>query len=391
MTSIPLEPLVVPTDSIGLVSPQTVLIEKPLTLACGVVLPRHQLVFETYGTLNSDRSNAILICHALSGDHHAAGFHEGDNKPGWWNHYIGPGKAMDSDRFFIVSVNNIGSCFGSTGPTSINPETSEAWGASFPSLRARDWVESQKLLMDHLDIDCWAAVIGGSLGGMQAMRWSLEYPDKLLNAVVIASSMKLSAQNIAFNEIARRAIKSDPDFCDGNYLQEGKAPLHGLALARMIGHVTYLSDEVLGKKFGRELASGDFIDGTADPVEFEVESYLNYQGDKFSNAFDANSYILITKMLDYFDLAREYNNSAAEAFAHAQCKFLLISFSSDWRFSPQRSQEITDALIRAGKDVSYAAIDSNQGHDSFLLPNSRYQAALGGYLNRVANQLELSQ
>lgn len=391
MTSIPLEPLAVPTDSIGLVSPQTVLIEKPLTLACGIVLPSHQLVFETYGTLNSDRSNAILICHALSGDHHAAGFHEGDNKPGWWNHYIGPGKAMDSDRFFIVSVNNIGSCFGSTGPTSINPETSEAWGADFPSLRARDWVESQKLLMDHLDIHCWAAVIGGSLGGMQAMRWSLEYPDKLLNAVVIASSMKLSAQNIAFNEIARRAIKSDPDFCDGNYLQEGKAPLHGLALARMIGHVTYLSDEVLGEKFGRELASGDFIDGTADPVEFEVESYLNYQGDKFSNAFDANSYILITKMLDYFDLAREYNNSPTEAFAHAQCKFLLISFSSDWRFSPQRSQEITDALIRAGKDVSYAAIDSNQGHDSFLLPNSRYQAALGGYLNRVANQLESSQ
>lgn len=391
MTSIPLEPLAVPTDSIGLVSPQTVLIEKPLTLACGIVLPSHQLVFETYGTLNSDRSNAILICHALSGDHHAAGFHKGDNKPGWWNHYIGPGKAMDSDRFFIVSVNNIGSCFGSTGPTSINPETSEAWGADFPSLRARDWVESQKLLMDHLDIHCWAAVIGGSLGGMQAMRWSLEYPEKLLNAVVIASSMKLSAQNIAFNEIARRAIKSDPDFCDGNYLQEGKAPLHGLALARMIGHVTYLSDEVLGEKFGRELASGDFIDGTADPVEFEVESYLNYQGDKFSNAFDANSYILITKMLDYFDLAREYNNSPTEAFAHAQCKFLLISFSSDWRFSPQRSQEITDALIRAGKDVSYAAIDSNQGHDSFLLPNSRYQAALGGYLNRVANQLESSQ
>ena len=391
MTSIPLEPLAVPTDSIGLVSPQTVLIEKPLTLACGIVLPSHQLVFETYGTLNSDRSNAILICHALSGDHHAAGFHKGDNKPGWWNHYIGPGKAMDSDRFFIVSVNNIGSCFGSTGPTSINPETSEAWGADFPSLRARDWVESQKRLMDHLDIYCWAAVIGGSLGGMQAMRWSLEYPEKLLNAVVIASSMKLSAQNIAFNEIARRAIKSDPDFCDGNYLQEGKAPLHGLALARMIGHVTYLSDEVLGEKFGRELASGDFIDGTADPVEFEVESYLNYQGDKFSNAFDANSYILITKMLDYFDLAREYNNSPAEAFAHAQCKFLLISFSSDWRFSPQRSQEITDALIRAGKDVSYAAIDSNQGHDSFLLPNSRYQAALGGYLNRVANQLESSQ
>ncbi len=383
--------LEMPVDSIGLVSPQTVLIEKPLTLACGAVLPSHELVFETYGRLNEDKSNAILICHALSGNHHAAGFYAGDSKPGWWNHYIGPGKAMDSNRFYIVSVNNIGSCFGSTGPTSINPETGEAWGANFPSLRARDWVESQRLLMDHLGISCWAAVIGGSLGGMQTMRWSLEYPDRLLNAVVIASSMKLSAQNIAFNEIARRAIKSDPNFCDGNYLQQGKAPLHGLALARMIGHVTYLSDEALGEKFGRELASGDFVAGTSDPIEFQIESYLNYQGDKFSSAFDANSYILITKMLDYFDLSREYSSNPVAAFAHAQCKFLLISFSSDWRFSPQRSQEIADALITAGKDVSYTAIDSNQGHDAFLLPNSRYQAALGNYLNRVADQLEATQ
>ena len=383
--------LEVSSKNLGLVSPQKVLIEKPLTLACGVVLLTHELVFETYGTLNSDKSNAILICHALSGDHHAAGFYKGDSKPGWWDHYIGPGKAMDSDRFFIVSVNKIGSCFGSSGPTSINPVTGSVWGADFPSLRARDWVESQKLLMEHLDIDCWAAVIGGSLGGMQAMRWSLEYPDKLLNAVVIASSMKLSAQNIAFNEIARRAITSDPAFCDGNYIQQGKAPLHGLALARMIGHVTYLSDEALGKKFGRELASGDFVDSTEEPIEFQIESYLNYQGDKFSSNFDANSYILITKMLDYFDLSREYNNNPVAAFGHAQCKFLLISFSSDWRFSPKRSQEITDALVTAGKDVSYAAIDSNQGHDAFLLPNDRYQATLRKYLSRVADQLEFAQ
>ncbi|MDG1307522.1 MAG: homoserine O-acetyltransferase [Porticoccaceae bacterium] len=375
-------------DSIGIVKTQSVHINQPLKLACGVVLPEHKLVYETYGELNAQRSNGILLCHALSGDHHAAGFHEGDSRPGWWEHYVGPGKAIDSDKFFIVSVNNIGSCFGSTGPMSINPETGERWGASFPSLRARDWVESQRLLMEYLNIDCWAAIIGGSLGGMQAMRWSLEHPDKVLNAVVIASSMKLTAQNIAFNEIARRAIKSDPDFCDGNYLQQGKAPLRGLALARMIGHVTYLSDELMGQKFGRELRIGDLVDRNADPVEFQVESYLNYQGDKFSDSFDANSYILITKMLDYFDLSREYDNDPIKAFSHSKCNFLVISFSSDWRFAPERSREITDALLAANRPVSYAEIESDKGHDAFLLPNVRYEDALGGYLSRVATQLQ---
>jgi homoserine O-acetyltransferase len=374
--------------SIGIVKTQSVHINQPLKLACGVVLPEHKLVYETYGELNAQRSNGILLCHALSGDHHAAGFHEGDSRPGWWEHYVGPGKAIDSDKFFIVSVNNIGSCFGSTGPMSINPETGEPWGASFPSLRARDWVESQRLLMEYLNIDCWAAIIGGSLGGMQAMRWSLEHPDKVLNAVVIASSMKLTAQNIAFNEIARRAIKSDPDFCDGNYLQQGKAPLRGLALARMIGHVTYLSDELMGQKFGRELRIGDLVDRNADPVEFQVESYLNYQGDKFSDSFDANSYILITKMLDYFDLSREYDNDPIKAFSHSQCNYLVISFSSDWRFAPERSREITDALLAANRPVSYAEIESDKGHDAFLLPNVRYEDALGGYLSRVATQLQ---
>ncbi|MDO7634343.1 MAG: homoserine O-acetyltransferase, partial [Porticoccaceae bacterium] len=333
-------------------------------------------------------SNAILICHALSGHHHAAGFYEGDDKPGWWDDYIGPGKPMDSNRFFIVSLNNIGSCFGSTGPTSTNPATGEAWGAQFPPLRARDWVESQKLLMEKLGIDRWAAVIGGSLGGMQAMRWSLEHPDKVANSIVIASSMRLSAQNIAFNEIARRAIKSDPQFFNGDYLKQGAAPRHGLALARMIGHVTYLSDELMGQKFGRELRSGDFTQGESAPIEFQIESYLNYQGDKFSGGFDANSYILITKMLDYFDLAREYHNNPVEAFSHAQCDFLVISFSSDWRFSPQRSREIVDALIGAEKNVSYAEIESDQGHDAFLLPNPRYEQVLAKYLSRVADQLE---
>lgn len=375
-------------NSVGTVSAEKILIDKPLQLACGVVLPSHELMVETYGTLNADKSNALLICHALSGSHHAAGYYKGDEKPGWWDNYIGPGKPMDSNRFFIVSLNNIGSCFGSTGPTSINPETGEVWGADFPALRARDWVESQRLLMEHLGIDCWAAVIGGSLGGMQVMRWALEHPDKLANSIVIASSMKLTAQNIAFNEIARRAIKSDPDFHNGNYLQNNAIPKHGLALARMIGHVTYLSDELMGQKFGRELRSGTFSQGEATPVEFQIESYLNYQGDKFSDGFDANSYILITKMLDYFDLSREYNNNPVEAFSHAQCNFLVISFSSDWRFSPKRSREITDALIGAGKNVSYAEIESDLGHDAFLLPNPRYEQVLGNYLSGIADQLE---
>ena len=378
-------------SSIGVVKPQSVEIEQPLELACGVVLPSHRLVFETYGELNAERNNAILICHALSGDHHAAGFHQGDDKPGWWDHYIGPEKPIDSNKFFIVSVNNIGSCFGSTGPTSINPETGEVWGASFPSLRARDWVESQKLLMEHLQITCWAAVIGASLGAMQAMRWSLEYPERVRHAVVIASAMKLTAQNIAFNEIARRAIKSDPDFCDGNYLRHNKVPARGLALARMIGHVTYLSDESMGQKFGRQLRIGDLIEKNTNPIEFQVETYLNYQGDKFSDAFDANSYILITKMLDYFDLSREYNNDPVEAFGHANCNFLVISFSSDWRFAPERSREITDALLAANKSVSYAEIESDKGHDAFLLPNARYEAALGNYLAGVAAQLQSAE
>ena len=378
-------------NSLGLVKPQTVVIEQPLKLACGVVLPSHTLVYETYGELNTNKTNAILICHALSGNHHAAGLYEGDSKPGWWDNYIGPGKPIDSNRFFIVCVNNIGSCFGSTGPTSENPETGKPFGADFPPLRARDWVESQRLLMEHLEIDCWAAVVGGSLGGMQAMRWSLEHPDKLQHAVVIASSMKLTAQNIAFNEIARKAIKSDADFCDGNYLQEDKIPHRGLALARMIGHVTYLSDELMGQKFGRDLKAGDLLQGKTEPVEFQIESYLNYQGDKFSDFFDANSYILITKMLDYFDLAREYDHDPVAAFSHAQCKFLVVSFSSDWRFSPARSREITDALIAAGKDVSYIAIESDHGHDAFLLPNQRYQQALGLYLAKLADQIEGAQ
>ena len=356
-------------------------------LACGRELADYQLVYETYGELNSERSNAVLICHALSSHHHAAGYHEGEDKPGWWEVCIGPGKPIDTNLFYVVCVNNIGGCHGSTGPNSINPKTGATWGPDFPPLRVRDWVHAQKRLGDALGIEQWAAVIGGSLGGMQAMRWSLEYPDKLRHAVVIASAMKLTAQNIAFNEIARNAIRSDPDFHDGNYAGVGVIPKRGLTLARMIGHVTYLSDDLMGRKFGRELRKGDFQRGTYNAVEFEVESYLRYQGDKFSEVFDANTYILITRILDYFDLAREYDDDPVQAFSHALCKFLVVSFTTDWRFAPQRSREITDALIAAGRDVSYAEVDAPQGHDAFLLPIERYLSLFKAYMQGVADEV----
>lgn len=377
-----------PPDSVGLVTPQTVSFTEPLLLACGRMLPAYELVYETYGTLNDDASNAVLICHALSGHHHAAGWHSADDAhPGWWDLYIGPGKPIDTDKFFVVCPNNIGGCHGSTGPVSVDPTTDKPWGPDFPPLRARDWVNSQARLADHLGIQQWAAVIGGSLGGMQAMRWALEYPERLRHCVVIASAMKLTAQNIAFNELARQAIRSDPDFHDGHYLEHDTAPLRGLALARMIGHVTYLSDDALGRKFGRELRSGSFQRGMDEPVEFQVESYLRYQGDRFSNAFDANTYLLITKILDYFDLAREYDNDPVAAFRHAQCNFLVVSFSSDWRFSPARSEEIVAALVEANRNVSYSEIESSLGHDAFLLPNPRYENLFRQYMARVADDL----
>ena len=377
-----------PDTSVGIVSPQQLDFDGPFLLTCGRSIPGFKLMVETYGDLNQEASNAILICHALGGNHHAAGFHdEEDQKPGWWDNYIGPGKPIDTNHFFVVCPNNIGGCHGSTGPNTINPATDEPWGPEFPPLRARDWVNAQALLADRLGIDQWAAVIGGSLGGMQVMRWALEYPNRIRHAIVIASTMKLTAQNIAFNELARNAIKSDPDFCDGYFLREGKTPRNGLALARMIGHVTYLSDEMMGVKFGRELRSGSFQRGLDTPVEFQVESYLRYQGDRFSGSFDANSYILITKILDYFDLAREYQDDPVKAFSHATCSFLVVSFTSDWRFPPLRSREIVNALVAANKRVNYVEIESTQGHDAFLLPNERYWQALNIYLTRVRSEL----
>lgn len=370
--------------SVGIVSPQYLRCEQPLALACGRSLTGYDLVYETYGELNAQASNAVLVCHALSGHHHAAGYHnEQDSKPGWWHQCIGPGKPIDTERFFVVSLNNLGGCHGSTGPSSINPETGRVWGPDFPPIRVRDWVNSQARLADHLGIGSWAAVIGGSLGGMQAMRWALEYPDRVRHCIVIASAMKLSAQNIAFNEIARQAIESDLDFAGGNYQAQDKIPARGLALARMVGHITYLSDDAMADKFGRDLRSGTLEQGSDDKIEFQVESYLRYQGSQFSGSFDANTYMLMTRALDYFDLAREYDDDPVAAFSHARCSFLVLSFSTDWRFSPRRSREIVDALIAADRPVSYAEIEANEGHDAFLLPIPRYLDVFGAYMQRV--------
>ncbi len=375
----------IPENSVGLVTPEFHKFDEPLTLACGRTLTEYDLMVETYGELNAEKSNAVLICHALSGHHHAAGFHNADDrKPGWWDDYIGPGKPIDTNKFFVVSLNNIGGCHGSTGPASINPDTNKVWGADFPPLRARDWVHTQARLADKLGIDQWAAIVGASLGGMQAMRWALEYPERVRYCVVIAAAMKLTAQNIAFNETARQAIMADPDFHNGDYLKKNTIPSNGLSVARMVGHITYLSDDGMGKKFGRELRSGSFQQGSEDPVEFQIQSYLRYQGESFSTSFDANTYILMTRALDYFDLAREYDNDPEKAFRNALCKFLVISFTSDWRFTPERSREIVNALVKADKDVSYAEIESPHGHDAFLIRNQpRYEELFARYMDKI--------
>jgi homoserine O-acetyltransferase len=374
-------------SSVGIVTPRREHFPEGIALSCGRSLSEFELVYETYGSLNEARSNAVLICHALSGHHHAAGYHsDGDGKPGWWDHCIGPGKPIDTRHFFVVSLNNLGGCHGSTGPKSINPDTGQEFGPDFPPLRARDWVKSQAMLADRLGIDCWAAVIGGSLGGMQAMRWALEYPDRVRHCVVIAAALKLSAQNIAFNEIARQAIVSDPDFHQGHYHQHSTIPKRGLAIARMVGHITYLSDDAMAGKFGRDLNSGSLAQGNSEDVEFQVQSYLRHQGSSFSETFDANTYILMTRALDYFDLAREYNDDPVQAFSHARASFMVISFSSDWRFSPGRSREIVNALIDARRSVSYAEIDADQGHDAFLLPIPRYLDVFTAYMKRVGGE-----
>ncbi len=372
-----------PADSVGLVSPEQAHFNEPLALACGRQLGQYQLVYETYGQLNTQRNNAVLICHALSGHHHAAGYHSNeDSKPGWWDACIGPGKAIDTNRFYVVSLNNLGGCNGSTGPASINPQTGKSYGADFPMLTVEDWVHSQARLAERLGIEQWAAVIGGSLGGMQALQWSISYPQRLRHCIAIAAAPRLSAQNIAFNEVARQAIISDPDFHGGDFLAHDAIPKRGLKLARMVGHITYLSDDSMGQKFGRELKSGQF-NFDISSVEFQVESYLRYQGEQFSGRFDANTYLIMTKALDYFDPAAVHGGDLAKTFAHTSASYFLASFTTDWRFPPARSKEIVDALIAADKCVSYVEVDAPQGHDAFLMPIPRYLQALGGYMNRI--------
>ena len=373
--------------------PQTMHFTQPLGLRCGRDLGPYQLVYETYGQLNAQRSNAVLICHALNASHHVAGVYPGQDKSeGWWDNMVGPGKPLDTDRFFVIGVNNLGSCFGSTGPMHTNPQTGRVYGADFPVVTVEDWVDSQARLLDELGITQLAAVMGGSLGGMQALSWTLQYPERVRHALVIASSPNLNAENIAFNEVARRAIATDPDFHGGHFYAHGVVPKRGLRIARMLGHITYLSDDVLNEKFGRRLqdalANAPYQYSTQD-IEFEIESYLRHQGDKFSEYFDANTYLLITRALDYFDPAREFGGDLSAALARAKAAFLLVSFSTDWRFSPARSREMVRALLHNRSKVSYAEIDAPHGHDAFLLDDARYLALVRSYFEQVDQQGEV--
>ena len=393
---------------------------EPLPLQSGASLRDYQLSYETYGTLNADQSNAVLVCHALNASHHVAGVYAGqDNSKGWWDNMIGPGKALDTNQFFVIGINNLGSCFGSTGPMHTNPATGRAYGTDFPVVTVEDWVDAQARLLDVLGIRKLAAVMGGSLGGMQALSWTLRYPARVGHALVIASAPNLNAENIAFNEVARRAIVTDPDFHGGHFYDHGVIPKRGLRIARMIGHITYLSDDVMNEKFGRQLrnsvASAGATEFAAGPpqgklapaggsaahevasvgaylystqeVEFQIESYLRYQGDKFAEYFDANTYLLITRALDYFDPARAFGGDLSQALARATCKFLLVSFTTDWRFSPGRSRELVKALLHNKRDLSYAEIDAPHGHDAFLLDDPRYHGVVRSYFDNVAQEL----
>jgi homoserine O-acetyltransferase len=379
-------------ESIGIVAPQRMHFPEPLALRSGASLAGYDLMVETYGTLNAARSNAVLVCHALNASHHAAGIYAGEPKNvGWWDNMVGPGKPLDTNRFFVICVNNLGSCFGSTGPMSIDPATGKPYGARFPVVTVEDWVHTQARVADAFGIERFAAVMGGSLGGMQALAWSLMYPDRIGHCIVIASTPKLSAQNIAFNEVARSAILSDPDFHGGDYYAHGVKPKRGLRVARMIGHITYLSDDDMATKFGRALrrpagGTGDDYRFSFD-VEFEVESYLRYQGDKFADYFDANTYLLITRALDYFDPAKNFDGDLTAALAHTRAQYLVASFTTDWRFAPTRSRELVKALLDHKRRVTYAEIDAPHGHDAFLLDDARYHNVVRAYYERIAEEV----
>jgi homoserine O-acetyltransferase len=373
------------SKSVGIVTPQTAKFSEPVRLKSGAVMDEYELVYETYGRLNADRSNAVLVCHALNAAHHVAGQYADDpENVGWWDNMIGPGKPVDTERFFVVGVNNLGGCHGSTGPQSSNPRTGKPWGADFPVVTVEDWVATQAQLADHLGIPSFAAVIGGSLGAMQALQWTISYPERVRHSILIACAPNLSAQNIAFNEVARQAIITDPDFHDGHYYEHNTRPTRGLRVARMVGHITYLSDDEMAAKFGRQLKNGK-LNYSFEP-EFEIESYLRHQGKKFSEYFDANTYLRITKVLDYFDPALEHGGNLAKALAPAKARFLAISFTTDWRFSPQRSREIVKALLDNRLDVTYAEIDAPHGHDAFLLEDARYHRLIAAYFDRIQRE-----
>lgn len=368
--------------SVGIVAPQVARFEQPVVLKSGAVLEGYDLVYETYGTLNPGKSNAVLVCHALSGSHHVAGHYPAAEKSqGWWDNMVGPGKPIDTNRFFVLGVNNLGGCDGSTGPASIDPRTGKPHGASFPVVTVEDWVETQARLAERLGIRQFAAIAGGSLGGMQALQWAISRPEQIRHALAIAAAPKLTAQNIAFNDVARQAILTDPDFHGGDFYSHGVVPRRGLRLARMLGHITYLSDDSMAEKFGRELRSGTYNFGF--DVEFEIESYLRYQGDKFAGTFDANTYLLMTKALDYFDPAHAHGGDLSAAFKSATAAFLVISFTSDWRFSPGRSRDIVKALLDNSLDVTYAEITSTHGHDSFLMEDEHYHKLMRAYMNNI--------
>ncbi len=373
--------------SVGAVTACSMDFDEPLLLQSGASIANYTLVYETYGQLNADKSNAVLICHALNASHHVAGYYEDQPKNiGWWDNMVGPGKPVDTNRFFVIGVNNLGSCFGSTGPMHINPQTGKHYGNDFPLVTVEDWVRAQARLADALGIKKFAAVMGGSLGGMQALTWSMMYPDRLEHCIAIASTSKLTAQNIAFNDVARQAILSDPDFHGGNFYAHGVVPKSGLRVARMIGHITYLSNADMSEKFGRMLRSGQYLFGYG--VEFEIESYLHYQGEKFSSYFDANTYLLITRALDYFDPAASYDGDLTQALAGTKAKFLLVSFTTDWRFSSEASQAIVKALVDNRRQVTYADIDAPHGHDAFLLDDERYHELVRSYFNRMWVEIE---
>lgn len=368
------------------VTESTMNFDEPLMLSSGRALNKYHLTYETYGQLNANKDNAVLICHALNASHHVAGIYQGkENKKGWWDNMVGPGKPVDTDYFYVIGVNNLGSCFGSTGPMHINPETGRIYGADFPVVTVEDWVNSQARLIKVLGINKLAAVMGGSLGGMQAISWSIQYPNRVKNAIVIASAPNLNAENIAFNEVARRAIITDPDFHGGHYYEQGVVPKRGLRIARMLGHITYLSDDVMNSKFGRNLQIGNLYKYSTQEIEFQIESYLRYQGDKFSEYFDANTYLLITRALDYFDPAMNFEGKLTNALANVKAEFLIISFTTDWRFAPVRSRELVQALVANKLKLSYAEIDAPHGHDAFLLDDQRYMNVVRSYFKQMIN------